>query len=201
VLLSYGAWQTRYGGRPDVLGQTVTLNDAPNVIIGVLPREFHFAPAQPADFWMSLHANNPCELRRGCHNLYGVARLRDGVSIDTASANIAAIASQLEQRYPDSNRGQGSALLPLEEVVVGTFRPVLVLLISGAGLLLLPRPSTSRACCWSDRRAAGASWLRAALGASSARVIAQFRRRRVCWSPRRARATRAGVPAYRPSSF
>ena len=56
--------------------ETVTLNDAPHVIIGVLPREFHFAPAQPADFWMSLHADNPCELRRGCHNLYGVARLR-----------------------------------------------------------------------------------------------------------------------------
>src|SRR6476620_1751052 len=63
VLLSYGAWQKRYGSRPDVLGQTVTLNDAPNVIIGVLPRELHFAPAEPADFWVALHANSPCELR------------------------------------------------------------------------------------------------------------------------------------------
>src|SRR5262245_23906473 len=51
VLLSYGAWQKRYGGRSDVLGQTVTLNDLPNLIIGVLPKEFHFAPAGPADFW------------------------------------------------------------------------------------------------------------------------------------------------------
>jgi len=175
VLLSYGAWQTRYGGRPDVLGQTVTLNDAPNVIIGVLPREFHFAPAQPADFWMSLHANNPCELRRGCHNLYGVARLRDRVSIDTASANIAAIASQLEQQYPDSNRGQGSALLPLEEVVVGTFRPVLILLISGAGLLLLLAAVNvaSLLLVRSEGRRRELA-VRLALGASSARVIAQF---------------------------
>ena len=175
VLLSYGAWQTRYGGRPDVLGQTVTLNDAPNVIIGVLPREFHFAPAQPADFWMSLHASNPCELRRGCHNLYGVARLRDGVSIDTASANIAAIASQLEQQYPDSNRGQGSALLPLEEVVVGTFRPVLILLISGAGLLLLLAAVNvaSLLLVRSEGRRRELA-VRVALGASSARVIAQF---------------------------
>jgi macrolide transport system ATP-binding/permease protein len=137
VLLSYGAWQKRYGGRPDVLGQTVTLNDAPNLIIGVLPREFHFAPAEPADFWLSLHANNPCELRRGCHNLYGVARLQDGVSIEAAAASIAAIASQLEQLYPDSNRGQGSAIVPLDQVIVGTIRPILLLLISGAGLLLL----------------------------------------------------------------
>ena len=175
VLLSYGAWQTRYGGRPDVLGQTVTLNDAPNVIIGVLPREFHFAPAQPADFWMSLHANNSCELRRSCHNLYGVARLRDGVSLDTASANIAAIASQLEQQYPDSNRGQGSALLPLEEVVVGTFRPVLILLISGAGLLLLLAAVNvaSLLLVRSEGRRRELA-VRAALGASSARVIAQF---------------------------
>jgi len=137
VLLSYGAWQKRYGGRSDVLGQTVTLNDAPNVIIGVLPREFHFAPAEPADFWLSLHADNPCELRRSCHNLYGVARLRDGVTVDAAAANIAAIASQLEQQYPDSNRGQGSAIVPLAQVIVGAIRPVLLLLISGAGLLLL----------------------------------------------------------------
>ena len=127
VILSYAAWQKRYGGRADVLGRTVTLNDASNVIIGVLPRGFHFAPAEPADFWLSLHANNPCELRRSCHNLYGVARLGDGVSIEAASANIRAIASQLEQQYPDSNRGQGSSVVPLDEVIVGTIRPVLLI--------------------------------------------------------------------------
>ena len=52
VLLSYAAWQARYGGAPNVLGESVTLNGAPHVIVGVLPRHFHFAPAEPADFWV-----------------------------------------------------------------------------------------------------------------------------------------------------
>ena len=175
VLLSYAAWQKRYGGRADVLGQVVTLNDASNVIIGVLPRGFHFAPAEPADFWLSLHANNPCELRRSCHNLYGVARLRDGVSIEAASANIAAIASQLEQQYPDSNRGQGSSLVPLEEVIVGTIRPVLLLLISGAGLLLLLAAVNvaSLLLVRSEGRKRELA-VRSALGASVLRILAQF---------------------------
>jgi predicted permease len=175
VLLSYGAWQKRYGGRPDVLGQTVTLNDSPNLIIGVLPREFHFAPAQPADFWLSLHANNPCELRRGCHNLYGVARLKDGVSIEAASANVAAIASQLEQLYPDSNRGQGSAIVPLNDVIVGPVRPVLLLLIAGAGLLLLLAAVNvaSLLLVRSEGRRREVA-VRTALGASSSRIAAQF---------------------------
>ncbi len=175
VLLSYGAWQKRYGGRSDVLGQTVTLNDSPNVIIGVLPRAFHFAPAQPADFWLSLHANNPCELRRGCHNLYGVARLKDGVSVEAASANVATIASQLEQLYPDSNRGQGSAIVPLSEVIVGTVRPVLLVLIAGAGLLLLLAAVNvaSLLLVRSEGRRRELA-VRTALGASSSRIAAQF---------------------------
>ena len=175
VLLSYAAWQSRYGGRPDVLGQALTLNDVPYVIIGVLPREFHFAPAEPADFWMSLHATNPCDRRRSCHNLYGVARLRDGVSIDAAGANIAAIASQLEQQYPDSNRGQGSAIVALEEVIVGNVRPVLLVLIAGAALLLLLAAINvaSLLVVRSEGRRREMA-VRAALGASNARVLVQF---------------------------
>ena len=68
VMLSYGAWQTRYGGSQDVLGKTVVLNGDPTVVIGVLPREFHFAPAEPAEFWTTLHASRrlrpPAELPR-----------------------------------------------------------------------------------------------------------------------------------------
>ena len=174
-MLSYAAWQNRYGGKPDVLGQTVTLNDSPNVIIGVLPRGFHFAPAEPADFWMSLHASNPCDLRRSCHNMYGVARLRDGVSIETASANVAAIASQLEREYPDSNRGQGSALVPLADVIVGSVRPVLLVLIAGAGLLLLLAAVNvaSLLLVRSESRSREIA-VRRALGASSVRVLSQF---------------------------
>ena len=109
-MLSYTAWQQRYGGSADVLGQVVTLDDAPQTIIGVLPREFHFAPAEPAEFWTTLNATGGCEKRRSCHNLYGVARLKDGVSIQSALADVKAIAQQLEKQYPDSNRDQGAAV-------------------------------------------------------------------------------------------
>jgi hypothetical protein len=67
VILSYAAWQRRYGGRQDVLGQTVTLDGAPNTIIGVLPPDFHFSPAEPADFWTTLHASGNALTCRGCH--------------------------------------------------------------------------------------------------------------------------------------
>ena len=92
VLLSYSAWQKLYGGRKDVLGQTVVLDGTPNTIIGVLPPEFHFAPAEPADFWSTMLAGDrEC---RYCHGLYGIARLKDDVSFSVAFANIAAIASR-----------------------------------------------------------------------------------------------------------
>src|SRR5271166_1511247 len=86
VLLSYTAWQQRFGGKQDVLGQTVVLSGNANIIIGVLPRDFQFAPAEPAEFWTTIHASSECDLRRSCHSLYGVARLKDGVSFSTALA-------------------------------------------------------------------------------------------------------------------
>ena len=175
VLLSHAAWQNRYGGQADVLGRTVTLNGAPNLIVGVLPREFHFAPAGAAEFWTTLHATNPCDLRRSCHNLYGVARLKDGVSIDTAEANMIAIARQLEQQYPDSNRGQGAAVVDLTETIVGSVRPVLLLLLGGAALLLLIASVNvaSLLLVRSESRTREIS-VRRALGASSARIVRQF---------------------------
>jgi hypothetical protein len=119
VLLSYATWQQRFGGQPNVVGQSVTLSSLPYTIIGVLPREFHFAPRGRAEFWTTLHDPNGCEKKRGCHNLFGVARLKDGVSVATALAAAKAIAQQLELQYPDSNRGQGASVLPLSEAIVG----------------------------------------------------------------------------------
>ncbi len=108
VLLSYGAWQTRYGGSKDVLGQTVVLNGDATVVIGVLPQDFHFAPAEPAEFWTTLHPEGGCDLRRSCHGLYGVGRLKDGATVEAGLADVKAIAQTLEAQYPDSNRGQGA---------------------------------------------------------------------------------------------
>ena len=175
VLLSYSAWQNRYGGRPDAVGRTVSLNGQPYVIIGVLARDFHFAPAEPADFWAALHPESECDLRRSCHSLYGVARLKDGVSIDTATANVVAIAAGLEKVYPDSNRGQGASLVPLTEVISGDMRPLLLVLLGGAALLLVIAGVNvaSLLLVRSESRARELA-VRTALGASTGRLLRQF---------------------------
>lgn len=78
VLLSHRAWEQRFSRDPKIVGTSITLDDASYLIIGVLPRDFHFAPAEPAEFWAPLNPQGGCETRRSCHNLYGVARLADG---------------------------------------------------------------------------------------------------------------------------
>ena len=173
VLLSYSAWQKRYGGRKDVLGQTVVLDGTPNTIIGVLPPEFHFAPAEPADFWSTMLAGNrEC---RYCHGLYGIARLKDDVSFSAAFANIAAIARQLEQQYPDTNHDQAAYMLPLTDVIVGDIRPILLVVFSGAVLLLLIAGVnvTSLLLVRAEGRKCEIA-VRGALGASPARLMRQL---------------------------
>ena len=175
ALLSYSTWQQRYGGKRDVLGRSVSLNGDPYVIVGVLPREFHFAPAEPAEFWTAFHASSECDLRRSCHGIYGVARLKDGVSLQAASSNVEAIAKQLEKEYPGSNRDQGGALQPLTEVIVGDVRPILMVLLGGAGLLLLIASVNVAGLLLvrSESRKREIA-VRTALGASSGRLLSQF---------------------------
>ena len=175
VMLSYAAWQKRFGGSRDVMGQTITLDGTLHTVIGVLPRDFHFAPAGPVEFWTTLHASGGCDMRRGCHNLFGIARLKDGVSLQSASANMTSIANQLEQQYPTSNRGQGATVLPLTTVIVGDVRPILLVLLSGADLLLLIAciNVSSLLLARSDSRKREIA-VRGALGAAPARLIRQF---------------------------
>lgn len=175
VILSYGAWQNRFGGSKDVIGRKIVLSGIPNTIVGVLPKDFQFALRSNAEFWAPLRSTGSCEVRRSCHNLEGIARLKDGVSIENALAGTKLIAQRLERQYPDSNRGQGAYVVPLAEAIAGRIRPILLLLLGGACLLLVLAgvnvASLLLVRTESRRREIA---VRGALGASAARLISQF---------------------------
>jgi predicted permease len=182
VILSYRAWQTRFHARPDVLGQSVALQSPwlsgtePHVVIGVLPAGFHFTMAEHAEFWTTIRGSQPCWDVRGCRSLEAVARLADGASVQTASANVRSIVEQLRHEYPEHHRhSEVAKLVPLGEVMLGNVRPVLLMLLGGAGLLLLIAciNVVSLLLARSDSRTREIA-VRNALGASSIRLLLQF---------------------------
>ena len=175
VMLSHIAWTKRFGGRPEAVGEVATLGGMPYVIIGVLPPEFQFAPNPHAELWTAIKPDGGCERRRSCHNMDGVARLKDGVPVETARANMATIAKQLEIQYPDSNRGRTATVAPLTDLISGATRPILLALFGGAALLLLIAcvNVASLLLVRSESRRREMA-VRTALGASGLRLVSQF---------------------------
>ena len=175
VILSYAGWQKWFGGRPDVIGQPVTLNGDAYTVVGVMPQSFQFAVGGNPAFWITLHPKSHCDLRRGCHDLRGVGRLKDGVAVQKVDAEMKAIAAQLERQYPDSNRGQSAIAEPLRDVMIGDIRPMLLVLLAGAGLLLLIGcvNSSSLLLVRAESRRHEIA-VRGALGASQTRLLRQF---------------------------
>ena len=175
AILSHGTWQRRFGADMRAVGRTAVLSGVPHTIVGVLPPDFEFAPRGRAEFWTLLRGTTSCERRRSCHNLQGVGRLHPGVSLAAADAELKTVAAGLEELYPDSNRGQGASVVPFAEVIVGEVRPMMLLLLGGATVLLsiatvnvaglLLVRSESRRLETSVRRA---------LGASRGRLVRQF---------------------------
>lgn len=174
VVLMYETWQRRFGGRPDILGQSLILDNAPYEVIGVLPPDFHFA-MRAAEFFTTIRDPNRCEQSRGCYNLYGLGRLRDNVSFDAAMAETKTIAAQLEMAYPATNKGRSARLAPLRDAIVGDIRPTLLVLWSGAGLLLLiAYVNVAGLLMVKSESRKRETVLRGALGASRGRLIRQF---------------------------
>ena len=175
VLITYDAWQKRFSGNRAVVGQSVTLSNISYSIIGVLPRSFHFAPLGAADFWATLNDPSDCDKRRGCHGLFGLARLEDGASLRSAIAGLKEEASQLERQYPASNHGYSATATTLTDTVMGDIRPVLLVLLSGAFLLLLIAcVNVSGLLLVRSEGRRRETAVRAYLGATSARLFRQF---------------------------
>jgi macrolide transport system ATP-binding/permease protein len=175
VLLAYGTWVKRFGGRKDIIGSSLRLDDDNYTVIGVLPREFSFAPRGLAELWVTTGNRSPCEKRRSCHNLFAIGRLREGVTESSASADLKEIAAQLERMYPDSNNDQGASVQPLAQLIVGKIRPILFTLLGGSLLLLLIAvvnvSSLLLVRCENRRREIA---VRTALGATHQRILRQF---------------------------
>jgi len=137
VLISDALWRRRFGADPGILGRKVLLDDAPHVVVGVMPADFRF-PARGSDVWTPLRfAASDYEDRGDCY-LRCVARLKPGVSIEKARAEMRLVAAQLERAYPKENRNIGANVLRLRDEIAPESRWLLVALFgAAAGVLLI----------------------------------------------------------------
>ncbi len=134
VIISYGLWQRRFGGDPNILGQTILLNNRPRVAIGVMPRGFQFP--EVAEAWGPL-ALTPKLYTRTDHGLESIARLKPGVTLEQAQAEMIGIASNIEQQNPVTNEGLSVNVIDLRASLVGDYKKALLILLGVVGFVLL----------------------------------------------------------------
>jgi putative ABC transport system permease protein len=135
VILSYGFWQRHFGGDANAIGKPVTLNGESYTVIGSMPHWFNF-PAT-TDAWTPLDMS-PKELGpRGNHNWKAIARLKMGVTLNQAQADLLGISRRLEKQYPNSNNNVHAVLTPINDVLIGDSRKPLLVLLGAVMLVLL----------------------------------------------------------------
>ena len=135
AILSWAFWQSRFGGE-NVIGRKMLVDDEPHTIVGVLPREFNVMGDSevwlPATFDLNYFGN-----RRGFHSYSVFGRLKPGVALDRANAELAAKAASLAKAFPRQNQGVGAVAVSLRDYTTGEARPVIMLLF-GAVVCVLP---------------------------------------------------------------
>jgi putative ABC transport system permease protein len=136
ALISYGLWQRRFGGDPNIVGQPINLNDVNRTIIGVMPAGFAF-PQKETDVWVPLTITPQRKQARGSFSLKAIGRLKPGVTRAQARADMSAIAVHLVEQFPRIMDSYGVNLVPLHEQVTGKVRTALLVLLAAVGFVLL----------------------------------------------------------------
>jgi len=137
VILSHALWSRVFGADPAIVGQQIRLDGKGYTVLGVLPRSFQFAPMGTAELWTPLRPSEGQLSRRFMHWLDVIARLKPGVSMEQAQAQLTTIAASIERDNPDSHTGAGLRIVPLHDEIVGPVRSVLLVLMGAVGFVLL----------------------------------------------------------------
>src|SRR2546425_6448759 len=136
VVISHSLWQGRFGSDPDMIGKTLALDSKAHTVVGVMPRDFRFPlEAHQVELWVPFEPENPTD--RGAHDFFVIARLKVGVLLERARAEMDTIARRLQRQYPETNKDWGVKVVRLQEQIVGNTRPALLVLLGAVGFLLL----------------------------------------------------------------
>ena len=175
AMLTYGYWRSDFGGDAAAIGRTITLDNKPVTIVGVLPRDFQFAPSNGFPLWVPMHATRDLLTRRNLRWMNVFARLGPGVSTARAQAEMDGITAQLAREYPQQDGSVFVAIGSLRHRIVGQVQPLLLVIFGAVGFVLLI--ACANVANLMMTRAAGRRKefaIRTALGASRGQLVAQM---------------------------
>ena len=176
VILSDGLWRRRFGGDSTIVGRQITLNGLPYAVVGIMPASFENVLDPTVQLWAPLQYDESLPYAcRTCRHLRAVARLLPGVSVHQAAADMNAISRRLVLEHPTEYARAGMLVAPLRDQITRSVRPALVAVLGAVTLLLLIACSNvSNLLLARGVQRQGEFSLRAALGATGARLIRQL---------------------------